>query len=88
MSGSLEKDEGGREYPVYRGHRSQYYFRTASITGELSFHKNTMLIWKGSQERVRVKLDKPVVIEKGLRFAVREGYLTIGTGVINKVSPM
>lgn len=83
----LTKDEGGRHTPVLKGYKPQFYIRTTDVTGTISFSDTTkeMALPGDTDVAISVDLDKPVAIEDGMRFAVREGGRTVGAGVVTKI---
>jgi elongation factor Tu len=80
----LTKDEGGRHTPFFGGYRPQFFFRTTNVTGEANLVGVEMCL-PGDNVRMQIGLDKPVAIEKGTRFAIREGSKTVGRGVVTQV---
>ncbi|MFC1790126.1 elongation factor Tu [Patescibacteria group bacterium] len=81
----LTKDEGGRHKPFFSGYKPQFYIGTTDVTGEVTLPKGVEMVMPGDSAKMSVKLIVPVAMEEGLRFAVREGGLTVGAGVISKV---
>lgn len=81
----LSKDEGGRHTPFFSNYRPQFFFRTADITGALHLKEGTEMVMPGDNATVDVELISPVAVEPGLRFNMREGGRTVGTGVVTKV---
>jgi len=81
----LSKDEGGRHTPFFTNYRPQFYFRTSDVTGSLTLAQGVEMVMPGDNVSVDVELGKPVAMEKGLRFAVREGGRTIGAGRVSEV---
>jgi len=81
----LTKDEGGRHNPFFTNYRPQFYFRTSDVTGTLALPTGVEMVMPGDNVSVEVELQKPVAMEKGLRFAIREGGRTIGSGVVAEV---
>ncbi len=81
----LSKDEGGRHTPFFTNYRPQFYFRTSDVTGTLTLPANVEMVMPGDNISVEVVLQKPVAMEKGQRFAIREGGRTIGAGRISEV---
>jgi elongation factor Tu len=81
----LTKDEGGRHTPFFTNYRPQFYFRTSDVTGTLSLPQGVEMVMPGDNVAVDVELQKPVAMEKGLRFAIREGGRTIGAGRVSEV---
>ena len=81
----LSKDEGGRHTPFFNGYRPQFYFRTTDVTGEVELPKGTEMVMPGDNVSITGTLIAPIAMEKGLRFAIREGGRTVGSGVVVKV---
>jgi len=81
----LTKDEGGRHTPFFTGYKPQFYIGTTDVTGEVTLPKGVEMVMPGDNAEMSVKLIVPVALEKGLRFAIREGGKTVGAGVISKV---
>ncbi|MDE6432430.1 MAG: elongation factor Tu [Opitutales bacterium] len=81
----LTKDEGGRHTPFFNGYRPQFYFGTADVTGVVHLPEGTEMVMPGDNLGVEVELQKPIAMEKGQRFAIREGGRTIGAGRITEV---
>jgi elongation factor Tu len=81
----LTKDEGGRHTPFFTNYRPQFYFRTSDVTGTLSLPQGVEMVMPGDNVSVTVELQKPVAMEKGLKFAIREGGRTIGSGIVAEV---
>jgi elongation factor Tu len=81
----LKKEEGGRHSPVFTGYRPQVFIRTTDVTGEISLPEGMEMIMPGDNATVTVKLIKPVAMESGMRFAIREGGLTVGAGAITEI---
>ena len=81
----LTKDEGGRHTPFFTNYRPQFYFRTSDVTGTVSLPTGVEMVMPGDNVAVEVKLMAPVAMEKGLRFAIREGGRTIGAGRVSEV---
>ncbi len=81
----LTKDEGGRHTPFFTNYRPQFYFRTSDVTGTLNLPAGVEMVMPGDNVSVDVELQKPVAMEKGLRFAIREGGRTIGAGRVSEV---
>lgn len=82
----LSKEEGGRHTPFFSGYKPQFYIRTMDITGELNMPTGVEMALPGDNVTMKVKLITPVALEEGLRFAIREGGRTVGSGVITKVA--
>jgi len=81
----LTKEEGGRHTPFFTGYKPQFYIRTTDVTGEANLPKGVEMVMPGDSAKMTVKLIAPVALEKGLRFAIREGGKTVGAGVISNV---
>ncbi len=81
----LKKEEGGRHTPFFKNYRPQFYFRTTDVTGEVSLPDNVEMVMPGDNVTLTVKLINPVALEKGLRFAIREGGRTVGAGQVTEV---
>ena len=81
----LTKEEGGRHKPFLNGYRPQFYFRTTDITGTISLPEGTDMVMPGDNIKMTVSLISEIAIEEGLRFAIREGGMTVGSGVVTKV---
>ncbi|MEE2657041.1 MAG: elongation factor Tu [Candidatus Latescibacterota bacterium] len=82
----LTAKEGGREKPFFNGYRPQFYFRTTDVTGDITLPEGTEMIMPGDNVNMDVELIQPIAIEQQLRFAIREGGRTIGSGVVTAVS--
>ena len=81
----LKKEEGGRHTPFFNGYRPQFYFRTTDVTGELKLPEGTEMCMPGDNVIMEVSLITPIAIEEGLRFAIREGGRTVGSGVVTEI---
>jgi elongation factor Tu len=81
----LSKDEGGRHTPFLRGYRPQFYFRTTDVTGSISLPEGVEMVMPGDNIQMTVELIHPIAMDKGLRFAIREGGRTVGAGVVAEV---
>jgi elongation factor Tu len=81
----LTKDEGGRHTPIFKGYRPQFYFRTTDVTGAITLNDGVEMIMPGDNTSFGVELIAPVAMEKGLRFAIREGGRTIGAGTVSDI---
>ena len=81
----LTKEEGGRHTPFFNGYRPQFYFRTTDITGEVKLPQGVEMVMPGDNADFEVKLIYPIAMEKGLRFAIREGGRTVGAGVVTEI---
>jgi elongation factor Tu len=82
----LKKEEGGRHTPFFNGYRPQFYIRTLDVTGDVKLPEGVEMVMPGDNVTVQVKLITPVALDKGERFAIREGGRTVGSGVITKVT--
>ena len=82
----LSKEEGGRHTPFFNKYRPQFYFRTTDVTGEISLEEGTEMVMPGDNVTINVKLINPVAMEKGLRFAIREGGRTVGAGQVTEIT--
>ena len=78
----LTKEEGGRHTPFFNGYRPQFYFRTTDVTGVIKLPAGTEMVMPGDNVDMEIELITPIAIEKGLRFAIREGGRTVGSGVV------
>ncbi len=81
----LTKDEGGRHNPFFDGYRPQFYFRTTDVTGAVSLPDGTEMVMPGDNTEMTVVLGKPIAMDEGLRFAIREGGRTVGAGRVTKI---
>jgi len=81
----LKKEEGGRHTPFFNGYKPQFYFRTTDVTGEITLPEGVEMVMPGDNANIEVKLIVPVALEKGLRFAIREGGRTVGAGVVTDI---
>lgn len=82
----LNKEEGGRHTPFFKGYKPQFYFRTTDVTGEVELPADKEMVMPGDTVTFEVKLLQPIAMEDGLRFAIREGGRTVGAGVVTKIS--
>ena len=82
----LSKDEGGRHTPFFANYRPQFYFRTTDVTGEVVLPEGTEMVMPGDNVTIEVKLIAPIAMDEGLRFAIREGGRTVGSGVVASIS--
>ncbi len=82
----LSKDEGGRHTPFFANYRPQFYFRTTDVTGEVVLPEGTEMVMPGDNVTIGVKLIAPIAMDPGLRFAIREGGRTVGSGVVSTIS--
>ncbi|MDD7445112.1 MAG: elongation factor Tu, partial [Clostridiales bacterium] len=78
----LTKEEGGRHTPFFNGYRPQFYFRTTDVTGNIKLPDGVEMVMPGDHIDMECTLITPIAIEKGLRFAIREGGRTVGSGVV------
>jgi elongation factor Tu len=81
----LSKEEGGRHTPFFDGYKPQFYFRTTDVTGVAHLPEGVEMVMPGDNVEMRVELDKPIAMEEGLRFAIREGGRTVGAGRVTNV---
>jgi elongation factor Tu len=81
----LSKEEGGRHTPFFNGYRPQFYFRTTDVTGSAKLPEGTEMVMPGDNVELEIDLHTPVAMEKGLRFAIREGGRTVGAGTISEI---
>ena len=81
----LKKEEGGRHTPFFNGYRPQFYFRTTDVTGVITLPEGIEMVMPGDNVQMEIKLITPIAIEKGLRFAIREGGRTVGSGVVTEI---
>jgi elongation factor Tu len=82
----LSKDEGGRHTPFFANYRPQFYFRTTDVTGEVILPEGTEMVMPGDNVTIAVKLIAPIAMDPGLRFAIREGGRTVGSGVVSTIT--
>ncbi len=82
---ALRKDEGGRHTPFFGGYKPQFYVRTTDVTGVVTLPESVEMVMPGDNARVEVTLDRPIALEAGNRFAIREGGKTVGSGVVSEV---
>ena len=82
----MTKDEGGRHTPFFNGYRPQFYFRTTDVTGSIQLPAGVEMVMPGDNINMDVTLITPIAIEEGLRFAIREGGRTVGSGVVAKIT--
>jgi elongation factor Tu len=82
---ALRKDEGGRHTPFFGGYKPQFYVRTTDVTGVVNLPESVEMVMPGDNARVEVTLDRPIALEAGNRFAIREGGKTVGSGVVSEV---
>ena len=81
----LTKEEGGRHTPFFTGYRPQFYFRTTDVTGVATLPTGVEMVMPGDNTQVEVTLNNPIAMEKGLRFAIREGGRTVGSGTVSDI---
>jgi len=81
----LKKEEGGRHTPFFNGYRPQFYFRTTDVTGVAKLPEGTEMVMPGDNVSLEIDLITPVAMEKGLRFAIREGGRTVGAGTVTEI---
>jgi elongation factor Tu len=81
----LTKEEGGRHKPFFSNYRPQFYFRTTDVTGSISLPSGTEMVMPGDNTEMTVELGKPIAMDEGLRFAIREGGRTVGAGRVTKI---
>ena len=81
----LTKEEGGRHTPFFNGYRPQFYFRTTDVTGVIDLPAGTEMVMPGDNITMTIELITPIAIEKGLRFAIREGGRTVGSGIVSEI---
>ena len=81
----LKKEEGGRHTPFFNGYRPQFYFRTTDVTGTIDLPAGVEMVMPGDHVTITVKLIAPIALEQGLRFAIREGGRTVGSGVVSTI---
>ena len=82
----LKKEEGGRHTPFFQGYRPQFYLRTTDVTGSITLPGGVEMVMPGDDINMDIELITPVAIEKGLRFAIREGGRTVGAGVVTEIT--
>ena len=82
----LTKEEGGRHTPFFNGYRPQFYFRTTDVTGVIELPAGTEMVMPGDNVTMSIELITPIAIEKGLRFAIREGGRTVGSGIVSDIA--
>jgi elongation factor Tu len=81
----LKKEEGGRHTPFFSGYRPQFYFRTTDVTGVANLPEGTEMVMPGDNVQMEIELIQPIAMDQGLRFAIREGGRTVGSGVVTEV---
>ena len=81
----LTKEEGGRHTPFFKGYRPQFYFRTTDVTGVAHLPEGVEMVMPGDNIAMEIELIAPIAMEKGLRFAIREGGRTVGAGTVTDI---
>jgi elongation factor Tu len=81
----LKKEEGGRHTPFFTGYRPQFYFRTTDVTGVAKLPEGTEMVMPGDNVTMEIELIQPIAMDQGLRFAIREGGRTVGSGVVTEI---
>lgn len=81
----LSKEEGGRHTPFFSGYRPQFYVRTTDVTGSVSLPEGVEMVMPGDNVEMTVELVAPIALEKGTKFAIREGGRTVGAGVVAEI---
>jgi elongation factor Tu len=81
----LSKEEGGRHSPFFNNYRPQFFFRTTDVTGSVILPEGTEMVMPGDNTTIKVELGKPIAMEEGLRFAIREGGRTVASGRVTKI---
>ena len=81
----LKREEGGRHKPFFNGYRPQFYIRTMDVTGNIALPEGTEMVMPGDNVVMEVELIVPVALEKGSKFAIREGGLTVGAGTVTEI---
>ncbi len=81
----MTKEEGGRHTPFFNGYRPQFYFRTTDVTGVATLPEGTEMVMPGDNVNLEIELITPIAMEKGLRFAIREGGHTVGAGSVTEI---
>ena len=81
----LTKEEGGRHTPFFNGYRPQFYFRTTDVTGTANLPEGVEMVMPGDNVQMTVELITPIAMERELRFAIREGGRTVGSGVVTEI---
>jgi elongation factor Tu len=81
----LKKEEGGRHTPFFNGYRPQFYFRTTDVTGVANLPEGTEMVMPGDNVQMTIELIQPIAMDQGLRFAIREGGRTVGSGVVTEI---
>src|SRR5437588_4808678 len=81
----LTKEEGGRHTPFFNGYRPQFYFRTTEVRGVLALPGGVEMVWRGDKGRITPEPISPIAMDQGLRFAIREGGKTVGSGIVTAI---
>jgi elongation factor Tu len=81
----LKKEEGGRHTPFFTGYRPQFYFRTTDVTGVAKLPEGVEMVMPGDNVQMEIELIQPIAMDQGLRFAIREGGRTVGSGVVTEI---
>ena len=81
----LKKEEGGRHTPFFTGYRPQFYFRTTDVTGVAKLPDGVEMVMPGDNVQMDIELIQPIAMDQGLRFAIREGGRTVGSGVVTEI---
>jgi elongation factor Tu len=81
----LKKEEGGRHTPFFNGYRPQFYFRTTDVTGTITLPEGVEMVMPGDNIKMEIQLITPIAMEQGVRFAIREGGRTVGSGVVSNI---
>lgn len=81
----LSKEEGGRHTPIFGGYKPQFFFRTTNVTGQMSLSEGVEMLMPGDNAQLEITLDKPIAMEAGHHFAIREGGKTVGSGVVTEI---
>ena len=81
----MKKEEGGRHTPFFNGYRPQFYFRTTDVTGSIELEQGVEMVMPGDNVKMTITLITDIAIEQGLRFAIREGGRTVGSGVVSEI---
>ena len=82
----LTKEEGGRHTPFFQNYHPQFYFRTTDVTGSIALPEGVEMVMPGDNTEMKVELQKPIAMEEGLRFAIREGGRTVGAGRVVSIA--
>jgi elongation factor Tu len=82
----LKKEEGGRHTPFFTGYRPQFYFRTTDVTGVAKLPEGVEMVMPGDNVQMEIELIQPIAMDQGLRFAIREGGRTVGSGVVSEIT--